>query len=81
MEIVTGFRNKPTMNTGERLGDDGSASKMTGFKRGVFARRTLSVVLVSDSNPVDVVGLVRTRYLGNRSEVARDLMSDLNNLL
>ena len=49
-----------TDNTGERSGNDGQTTKVSWFQGSVLSRATLSVVPVTNDNPLDSTGLVVT---------------------
>lgn len=69
------------MDTCKGLGDDGTASQMTGFQGGMFARRTFTVVFITDGHPADALGLVETSHVRNSSPFAGDLVLDLVHLV
>lgn len=48
------------VDTGERSGNDGKTAKVTGLKSGVLSGRTLTVVPVTNDNPLNTLGLVVT---------------------
>ena len=47
-----------TYDTGERTGDDGKTTQVTRLKSGVLTGRTLTVVPVTNDDPLDTLGLV-----------------------
>lgn len=49
-----------TNNTSEGSGDDSQSTEMSWLQSGVFTRATLTVVPVTDDNPLDSTGLVVT---------------------
>lgn len=65
------------MDTGERLGDDGTGAQMTRFQGGMFAGRALAVVLIADSDPVDALRLVEAGNIRHSGPFARHLVLDL----
>lgn len=48
------------VDTGERSGDDGKTTEMSGLKSGMLSGRALTVVPVTNDDPLDTLGLVVT---------------------
>lgn len=53
-------KSRVTYNTGKAAGDDGKTAKVTGLQGGMLTRATLTVVPVTNDNPLDATGLVVT---------------------
>lgn len=53
------------VDASEGAGDDGETAKVTGLESGVLAGRPLTVVPVTDDDPLDALGLVVTGNGGN----------------
>jgi len=64
------------VDTGEAAGDDGDTAKMTRLKSSVLARAALTVVAVTDNDPLEASSLVGTGSCSNRAELASDLVLD-----
>jgi len=69
------------VDTGERSGNDGKTTKVTGLKSGVLSGRTLTVVPVTNDNPLDALGLVVTSDSGNGTPLAVGEVVDLVGLI
>ena len=65
------------VDTSERAGDDGKTTKVTGLKSGVLSRRALTVVPVTNDNPLDTLGLVVTGDSGNSTPLTIGVVLDL----
>ena len=68
------------VDTGEGAGDDSKTTEEAGLESGVLTRRTLTVVVVTDDDPLDAVVTVVGGGLGNSAELACDLVLDLVSL-
>ena len=66
-----------TYDTGKATGDDGKTAKVTGLKGGVLTRATLTVVPVTNDNPLDATGLVVTGGSGDSVVLAGEGVLDL----
>ena len=69
--------NEHTVNTSETLDNDGSAAKVSRFEGSVLSTTAFAVVLITDSNPFDALGLVVASGIGHSSPFASQLILDL----
>jgi len=69
------------VDSSEGLDDDGSSSKMSGLKSGVFSGRTFTIVVVTDNNPWDSSGLVLSGDVWNASSFASSPVADVVHLV
>lgn len=51
------------MNSGEALDNDGSSSQMPGLQRSMLSAGSLTVVVISNSNPGHTIGLNTTQRI------------------
>lgn len=65
------------VDTSERANDDSETTKVSGLKSSVLAGRTLSVVMVTDNDPLDSLGLVVCGSLGDGVVLAGELVLNL----
>ena len=65
------------VDTGERAGDDGKTTKEARLERGVLTRRTLTVVVVTNHDPLNAAVAVVGSGLWHTTELASDLVLDL----
>ena len=65
------------VDTSEGAGDDGQTTEVTGLKSGVLTGRTLTVVPVTNDNPLDTAGLVVTGSGGDSVVLASEGVLDL----
>lgn len=68
------------VDTGETAGDDSNTAKVTGLQSGVLTRATLTVVPVTDNNPLDAASLVVTSSSRDSTVLASDEVLDLVSL-
>ncbi len=66
-----------TYNTGKATSDDSKTAKVTGLESGVLTRATLSVVPVTNNNPLDAASLVVTGSSRDSIIVAGESVLDL----
>ena len=88
--IVVGVRERQSkhtlllqvrlVDTGEGAGDDSKTTEEAGLESGVLTRRTLTVVVVTDDDPLDAVVAVVRSSLGDGAVLASDLVLDLVSL-
>jgi len=64
------------VDTGKGLGDNSGTSEVTNLQGSVLAGRSLTVVLVTDNNPRNVLGLVVTGNTGNGVVLTSQLVLD-----
>lgn len=69
------------VDTGERTGDDGKTTKVAGLESSVLTRRALTVVPVTNDNPLDALGLVVTGDGGDGIPLASGKVLDLVSLV
>lgn len=69
------------VDASERFNNDGASAKVTWFQSGMLAGRALAVVLITDSNPLDVVGLVVTSNLGHTTPAVGALVLNFVHLV
>lgn len=65
------------VDTGEGTGDDSETTEVTGLQSGVLTGGSLTVVPVTNNNPLDATGLVVTGSGGDRSVFTSDGVLDL----
>ena len=65
------------VDTSEGAGDDGQTTQVAGLQSGVLTRATLTVVPVTDDNPLDATGLVVTGSGGHSVVLAGEAVLDL----
>lgn len=65
------------VDTGEAADDDGKTTEEAGLKGSVLTRRTLTVVVVSDDDPLDAGLTVGSTDLGNTTPRSVKLVLDL----
>jgi hypothetical protein len=65
------------VNTSEGAGDDSETTEVTGLESGVLTGRTLSVVPVTDDNPLDTTSLVVTGSSGDSIVLLGEVVLDL----
>lgn len=65
------------VDTGKAADDDGQSTKVAGLQGSVLTRRTLTVVVVSDDDPLDALVAVLLGNGGNTLPFAGDLVLDL----
>lgn len=65
------------MDTGKAADDDGKTTEVTGFKSSVLTRGTLTVVVVTNNDPLDTLVTVFSRDSGNTCPFLGDLVLDL----
>jgi hypothetical protein len=65
------------VDTSERAGNDGETTKVAGLQSGVFTGRSLSVVPVTDDDPLDTLGLVVTSGVGDGTVLAGEGVANL----
>ena len=71
------MRRMETYNTGKAAGDDGETTKVAGLKSSVLTRATLTVVPVTDNNPLNTTSLVVTSRGGDSTVLASENVLDL----
>lgn len=64
------------VDTGEGTGDDGKTTQVTGLQSSVLTRATLTVVPVTNDNPLDATGLVVTGSSGDGVVLASEGVAD-----
>jgi len=69
------------VDTSEGTGDDGQTAEVTGLQSGVLTGRTLTVVPVTNDNPLDAAGLVVTGSGRDGAELASEGVLDLVGLI
>lgn len=65
------------VDTSEGAGDDGKTTKMAGFESSVLTGRTLSVVPVTNNNPLNTLGLVVTGNIRDSATLTSKLVSNV----
>jgi hypothetical protein len=65
------------VDTSEGAGDDGETTEVTGLESGVLAGRALTVVPVTDDNPLDATGFVVTGSGGDGIVLLGEVVLDL----
>lgn len=65
------------MDTGKATDDDRKTTEVTGLKSGVLTRRTFTVVVVTDDDPLDTLVTVFSRNSGNACPFLSELVLDL----
>ena len=65
------------MDTGKRAGDNSETTEEAGLKCSVLTRGALTVVVVTDDDPLDAVVAVVGGGLGDRAVLASNLVLDL----
>lgn len=68
------------VDSSEGLDDDGSSSKMSGLKSGVFSGRTFTIVVVTNDNPWDSSGLVLSGDVWNATSLTSSPVADVVHL-
>lgn len=66
-----------TYNTGKATSDDSKTAKVTGLESSVLTRTTLSVVPITDNNPLDAASLIVTSSSRDSIIVAGESVFDL----
>jgi len=64
------------VDTSEAASDDGNTTKVTRLDSGVLAAAALTVVAVTDDDPLEACSLVGTSSGGDRAELTSDLVLD-----
>lgn len=65
------------VDTSKAAGDDGKTTKVSGFQGGVLTRAALTIVPVTNNNPLDAAGLVVTSSSRNSIVLASEGVLDL----
>lgn len=69
------------VDASKRFDNDGASAQMTGLQSGMLAGRALAVVLITDSDPLNVVGLVVASNLGHIAPRVGTLVLDVVHLV
>lgn len=75
------FLQVSLVDASKRFDNDGASAQMTWLQGGMLAGRALAVVLITDSNPLNVVGLVVASNLGHIAPCVGTLVLDLVHLV
>jgi hypothetical protein len=65
------------VDTGEAADDDGKTTEETGLKGSVLTRRSLTVVVVTDDDPLDSFVAVGSSNFGDRTVSSIELIQDV----
>lgn len=69
------------VDASKRFDNDGASAQVTWLQSGMLAGRALAVVLITDSDPLNVVGLVVASNLGHIAPCVGTLVLDLVHLV